>query len=1089
MTHLHFPNNVPVRLGGSNPARTGAHIIGGSAAAVVPAALPYGIGSSTDFRGIYALRKIVSTYTGPAIRVRRADNTETNINFNGGGLLDESALTAFVGSGFGRVATWYDQSASAQNLTQADPNKMPTITNGSGVIHRSTGGVRPMIMCEDTGTTPGPHGFMRLGYVTPATDNFAVMVAYETRNVNEAGLVALRDETDTVMKHGALFVLGGQVWADQGALPGGNSIYAYGPGGSTATPYVIASTPSIASSVYHAGHARVFHNNVGGPVQLTTLTLTTPMRIRIGYGSENSGYGTLNGAINELVICGNTTTADQTAIFASMRIYMGVSAITDPGVLGGDAGDDGQTGTGGGTGGGGYTGGGSGGGTTTGPPASTTTPTMYTSYTAPAARSSLTVGTQVGTMTLENAGATSLAAGTAVSGLTFLQGDLPAGMLLQGKISGTNITTQTTIKATYSDGSAKHAVVAVARPTLAAAATAVVTFFSKSSADAAALNFDTALAGHTLSVLYTPRTYDMPPPEPSNGIPYGQELTYARYNQPFTVGSPETINVITAMQAAISAGTVDTWISGPLAVSKRFTIDRPDAQRFVFDVMCFASGAIQIDAQFNNDGAMGLTGGRKDYTLTVTLDGTAVMSNQLVNQVQYQRFHRTFRSANTDGHQGHGKFDTGWLHVRHDMTKLIDSAALPHIDLTLPVSRTNIAGQNHYDMIRASGWNAPFDTNGIAVYMAASGYSSGIGYSTAQTNAWVIAQDPYTAEYCRGQCEAFATLPINFWEKAVDLWLSTMRFPDLQLNRGPPNPVVAANAGSNALLQDRDTPINTYQRWEPDGPHQPHANFIPYVLTGQRWMLDNLLAQAHWGIVGTWEVPRQGSRNIVCAWKTGQIRGTAWSMRQIQDAAWICPENLPDSAYLKTSINNNWTYLTEYMPAMEDDQGTVHGYYDPGEYDRFNDGIAMWQSEFLFMQIATAARRGNPQAISYFNWSNNFYLGRYSSAAQGYPRVDGLAEAFCIYDRPNNTKIKTWAAVEAAMVARNGNVVAPYTEHLTYHPDAAFSALATIYRMTNDARALTAYNALIALNLLGTKQADCAVSPTFPAMIPGNYGS
>ena len=27
--------------------------------------------------------------------------------------------------------------------------------------------------------------------------------------------------------------------------------------------------------------------------------------------------------------------------------------------------------------------------------------------------------------------------------------------------------------------------------------------------------------------------------------------------------------------------------------------------------------------------------------------------------------------------------------------------------------------------------------------------------------------------------------------------------------------------------------------WEPDTPHQPNLSFVPYVLTGDRWMLDN----------------------------------------------------------------------------------------------------------------------------------------------------------------------------------------------------------------------------------------------------------
>ena len=47
---------------------------------------------------VYSLRKVNSTYTGPAIRVRRSsDNTESDINFNSNGDLNQTTLLSFVG--------------------------------------------------------------------------------------------------------------------------------------------------------------------------------------------------------------------------------------------------------------------------------------------------------------------------------------------------------------------------------------------------------------------------------------------------------------------------------------------------------------------------------------------------------------------------------------------------------------------------------------------------------------------------------------------------------------------------------------------------------------------------------------------------------------------------------------------------------------------------------------------------------------------------------------------------------------------------------------------------------------------------------
>ena len=84
----------------------------------------------------YSLRKLSSTYSGSAIRVRRSsDNTETNIGFDGNGNLDESALTTFVGAGNGFVTTWFDQSGNGNNETQTTAIRQPRIVN-SGTIDK-----------------------------------------------------------------------------------------------------------------------------------------------------------------------------------------------------------------------------------------------------------------------------------------------------------------------------------------------------------------------------------------------------------------------------------------------------------------------------------------------------------------------------------------------------------------------------------------------------------------------------------------------------------------------------------------------------------------------------------------------------------------------------------------------------------------------------------------------------------------------------------------------------------------------------------------------------------------------------------------
>jgi hypothetical protein len=84
----------------------------------------------------YSLRKLSSSYSGSAIRVRRAsDNAESDVNFNVFGELDTVSLAAFCSGTDGFVKTWYDQSGSANDATQTTTANMPKIYDGStGVV-------------------------------------------------------------------------------------------------------------------------------------------------------------------------------------------------------------------------------------------------------------------------------------------------------------------------------------------------------------------------------------------------------------------------------------------------------------------------------------------------------------------------------------------------------------------------------------------------------------------------------------------------------------------------------------------------------------------------------------------------------------------------------------------------------------------------------------------------------------------------------------------------------------------------------------------------------------------------------------------
>lgn len=129
-----------------------------------------------------AARRLANAYTGSLIRVRRSsDNAEQDIGYDANNVLDESALTSFVGAGDGFVTTWYDQSGNANNATQSTAANQPKIVS-SGVVNTQAGlsSGKPALSFD------GVNDFMDFTSLV-TTANYTAFVAAKRLNVSLSG--------------------------------------------------------------------------------------------------------------------------------------------------------------------------------------------------------------------------------------------------------------------------------------------------------------------------------------------------------------------------------------------------------------------------------------------------------------------------------------------------------------------------------------------------------------------------------------------------------------------------------------------------------------------------------------------------------------------------------------------------------------------------------------------------------------------------------------------------------------------------------------------------------------------------------------
>lgn len=649
---------------------------------------------------------------------------------------------------------------------------------------------------------------------------------------------------------------------------------------------------------------------------------------------------------------------------------------------------------------------------------------------------------------LQNAGAASLQAGVATFAQVFVQGDLPAGQALVARVNGVAVPIQMDVKARYEDGSVKHAVLSIERPPLDAGASVEVALErgagvpAKPAVDLAAVG-----AQHSMGVVLTPQ---------------GQ--------------APISIDVIDVLRKAIADGSASFWQKGELASQARVTVDLPGSMRAEFDVTAFKDGQIKVVAQFDNDQAMQATGGRVVYDAKITLDGREVV-HESVSQGQYQNWQAEVRSGGADGSQGLGSPGSGWLNIRHDVDYLKATGAVANYDTSLPPSESVL--QSYASAIAAADWGTPLAANGIMQAMGTTGGRADIGFTTMSNAAWLVTGDARAAAYSIGQAEASGAAPWNIWDSGHNTWLSTDFYPHLWTDPrgGAGSP---GNPNSGSLTQQPDSLTG----WSLASSHQPDLSFVPYLLTGERWMLDNLQAQSAWSVMSQWPAVRFDGDGIIV--NQNQVRGAAWSLRQIDNAAWISPDGSVEKAWFDKIAANNWNWLVSKIPEWTAQQGEAHGWL-PGVY---TPGLTSpWQQDFFASTAIAAAKRGNAAAETFLAWESNFLVGRFTAEAKGFKMHDGAAYNLAVADPTTGTPFKTWAEIGTQTTALNLSNGDGWAQSNGYYGQLAMATLAGLYDLHPSAEIAAIYRSLLQQGIPYLDPTSFAGSPTYAVTIHDLYAA
>lgn len=564
---------------------------------------------------------------------------------------------------------------------------------------------------------------------------------------------------------------------------------------------------------------------------------------------------------------------------------------------------------------------------------------------------------------LQNPFRARLPAGPVTFGQVFIPGQVPAGAGLIARLGTATGPAQLDVKATNPDGSVRMGVVTLMAPALAEGATQPVLLL-RAPAPAAGPPVDLARSQTALTVTLTPAG-----------------------------AAPRTLDVDALLAAALADGHASTWLQGKLTTEARVDVPVGGSLHVVLDVRCAADGAQSTDIQFDNDLALQRDGGEADYAVTIARAGTALFARPALHQFQYTTWHREIA-------------DRMPPLVVHDVAYLERSGAILDYDLAAGVAGSALAAE-----ARAMARGGPaFDVLGnadLTLYMGTTGGRADIGPTTEANAVWLVSQQPTARAYALAQADAAGSVPWHMFEAATGMHLTTLGHPTFwNDDRG------GADRSSTGLTQK----VHPWSRdcgcWAPEAAHQPDLSYVPYLLTASRYRLDELVAQAAWGVTGTWPTLREDGRGIVVS--SGlQVRRVAWNLRGIDNAAYVLPDAHPLKAYFTRLRADNYAVLLRETTRLTALQGAPHGWL-PG-VNREPTHVPPWQQDYLGLVVAQAARQGVAEARQFLAWESNFLVGRFLAADLGFSPYDGVA--YQLVMAPDGTRlgeqpgVLTWAEV------------------------------------------------------------------------------
>ncbi len=517
-------------------------------------------------------------------------------------------------------------------------------------------------------------------------------------------------------------------------------------------------------------------------------------------------------------------------------------------------------------------------------------------------------------------------------GQVFAPGDLLSSKSLVGRLpDGTALPLQVDVKATHPDGSIRHVIVSAVLPTMAPGESRTI----------------------GLARTAPPAAVAPAPPAAMLAAGFTSSVNLTIDGQVYTASAD---NLLKGNYTSWLAGaTANEWIvSAPLKNASGVAHPHLSAR---FAVRWFgAAKKARVDVTLENDWAYEAAPQNFTYDAQILVGGKTAYSKTALTHFHHARWRKMFWWG-----------ETPQVHILHNAKYLINSRAVPNYDQSVKIAEAAQAG---FARSLSGPLTEPMSTGTMFAYMPTTGGRADLGLLPSWSAAYLLSMDKRAKDVMLLNADLAGSYSSHYRDKLTDRPVTLADYPYMTILGRATDTLNPMTKKYESFPDCASAPACATPNYH-DSAHQPNVAYLPYLVTGDYYYLEEL---QFWTMWNSFESNPGYRENIKGLLNPGQIRGQAWSLRTLAEAAYITP----DGDRFKSQFVGMLNYNLDWYNAQYSNNPSANklGVLDMGI--GYNNGLALapWQDDFFTSAVGHTLELGFKNAAPLLDYKIQFPIMR-----------------------------------------------------------------------------------------------------------------